>query len=66
MPVVQGTNVSFSFQSTAGITNVIQYTDALNPPNWQVLTQFVGDGSLKTIVERRDAVVTRFFRISLE
>lgn len=66
MPVIQGTNCSFSFQSTAGITAVVQHTDALNPPNWQVLTQFVGDGSLKTIVDHLAGPGTRFFRIGLK
>lgn len=66
MPIVQGTNFSFNFQSTAGITAVVQYSDALNPPNWQVLTQFVGDGSLKTIVDHLAGPGTRFFRIGLK
>ena len=55
------------YQSTAGFTNIIEYTDSLNPPiSWQVLTNIAGDGSLTSVVDPSLSVPHRFYRVQFQ
>ncbi|HVV02475.1 MAG TPA: hypothetical protein VHH88_13995, partial [Verrucomicrobiae bacterium] len=58
-----GSTASFEFQSTAGLTNVVEYTTNLNPPSWITLTTIPGDGSLKTVLDPSATNATRFYRV---
>ena len=48
-PVLSGGKLSFSFNTTAGLSYVLQESDSLNPPSWQTLEEVIGDGGSKTI-----------------
>jgi len=58
-----GHQFSFSYPSTAGLTNTIQYATSLSPPNWLVLTNIAGDGSLKAVVDASATNSDRFYRV---
>ena len=53
-------------KSTAGLTNVVEFTDSLNPPNWQVLTTMAGEGSLKVVTDNAATVPRRFYRMRFQ
>jgi hypothetical protein len=57
---------SFSFQTTAGLTNIVQYTDSLSPPNWQTLTAIVGDGAVHVVHDAVVGLASRFYRVGFE
>ena len=61
-----GNTHSFSFQSTAGLTNVVEFTDALNPTSWQTLTTIPGDGTIKLVVDPNASVPKRFYRVRFQ
>jgi hypothetical protein len=65
-PLHTGNTSSFSFQSTSGLTNIVEFTDSLNPQNWQVLTNIAGDGSLKLVTDNAATASTRFYRIRFQ
>lgn len=65
-PAHNGNTSSFSYQSTTGLTNVVEFTDSLNPQNWQVLTTIPGDGSLKLVTDNAATVSTRFYRVRFQ
>ncbi|HET7626446.1 MAG TPA: hypothetical protein VFM25_14400, partial [Verrucomicrobiae bacterium] len=65
-PTRTGNVATFQFQSTTGITNLIQFTDSLSPPNWQPLTNFIGDGSILTVTDSSADSSQRFYRIELK
>lgn len=61
-----GSTYSFSYQSTAGLTNLIEFTDSLNAANWQTLTTIIGDGTLKSVVDPTASIAERFYRIRFQ
>jgi hypothetical protein len=63
-PALVGANFQFSFVSMADITNYVQYSTNLANTNWLPYTNFVGDGTLKTIVVPANHPAAEFFRVS--
>ncbi len=61
-PIRNGTNSIISFRTTSGLTNVVQFTDSLNPANWQTLTNIVGDGSIRSVTNG-SASTQRYYRV---
>ncbi len=64
-PVLSGGKLSFSFNTTIGLTYVVQESDSLDPPNWQPLKEFAGDGGTKTISDPATGP-RRFYRILVQ
>jgi hypothetical protein len=58
-----GANFSFSFTSVSDYTNTVQATTNLIAGTWAALTNFVGNGSLKTINVPTKGSPLRFFRV---
>jgi hypothetical protein len=56
---------TFSVPTTAGLTVVVEYTDALISPQWKLLTTFAGDGTLKPVVDPNAPVPGRYYRVGL-
>ena len=48
------------------MTNIVEYTVSLSPPNWLPLTNFVGNGQLQTITDPAATNGTRFYRVIFE
>lgn len=65
-PAHNGNTSTFNFQSTVGLTNVVEFTDSLNPQNWQILTTIPGDGSLKLVTDNAATALTRFYRVRFQ
>jgi hypothetical protein len=57
--------LSLSFDTTAGLTYVVQGSDSLNPSNWQTLKELAGDGGTKTISDPATQP-RRFYRILVQ
>lgn len=66
LPMWQSAASAFTIPTTPGITSVVQYTIALAPANWQVLTNVVGDGLVHTITDHSATNATRFYRVLLK
>ncbi|HEY0457035.1 MAG TPA: hypothetical protein VGE41_11715 [Verrucomicrobiae bacterium] len=63
-PMRNGTNFTFTFNSASGLSYVVQYADLMPAPAWHTLTNFVGDGNLKTVLDSPDlSVMQRYYRI---
>ena len=58
-----GSQFTFTFLSTPGLTNTVQYTDSLSPPAWQTLTTIAGDGTVKSIADAAAGAPNRFYRL---
>jgi hypothetical protein len=58
-----GNQFSFTYFSTQGLTNIVEYTTSLSPAHWLVLTNFIGDGTLKTFVDPSATNTARFYRL---
>ena len=65
-PAISNTNFTFSFQSIAGKSYVVQYKDDLQAASWQTLQTIPGDGSLKSVVTPVAASPRRFYRLSVQ
>lgn len=65
-PAISGTNFTFSFQSIAGKTYVVQYEDDLQAASWLTLQTIPGDGTLKTVVTPIATSPRRFYRLSVQ
>ena len=65
-PVLSGTALTFSFQSVAGNTYLVQYKDSLDQTNWQVLQTIPGDGSIKTVTNSTESAAQRYYRLLLQ
>jgi hypothetical protein len=64
-PVLSGGMFSLSFNTTAGLTFVVQESDSLSPLNWQTLTNLAGDGGAKTVSDPASKT-QRFYRILVQ
>jgi hypothetical protein len=53
---------SANLQTIAGVTNVVEYKNSLDAANWTELTAFLGDGSVKPIIDSGPLPSTRFYR----
>jgi hypothetical protein len=64
-PLLSAGTLSFSFNTTAGLSYVVQESDSLNPSSWQTLEEIVGDGGTKTVSD--PATKTQaFYRILIQ
>ena len=64
-PHLLGGKLSLSFNTTAGLSYVVQASDSLNPSNWQTLEEIAGDGATKTISDPATRT-QRFYRILIQ
>lgn len=64
-PARNARQVTFSYLSTPGYTNAVQYTDSLSPPLWETLTNVPGDGTIKVILDPNATNAMRFYRVAL-
>ncbi|MBI4659508.1 MAG: PQQ-dependent sugar dehydrogenase [Verrucomicrobia bacterium] len=64
-PAVRGTSFSFSFATQSGLVYEVQFNVSFESPNWTVLTNFTGDGSLRNITETIPAT-QRFYRVRIQ
>jgi hypothetical protein len=64
-PILSGGMFSFSFDTTAGLSYLVQESDSLDPSNWQTLEQIAGDGSTKTISDPATEA-QRFYRVLVQ
>jgi hypothetical protein len=58
-----GNQFGFSYPSTKGLTNIVQYTDSLSPTDWLTLTNIPGDGNLQTFIDPSSTNTERFYRL---
>jgi hypothetical protein len=58
-----GNQSTFTFLSTQGLTNTIEYTDSFAPAVWHTLATVAGDGTVKTILDPSAGVPSRFYRL---
>ena len=64
-PRLSGATLSFSFNTTFGLTYVVQESDSLNPPYWRTLREFAGDGTNKTVSDP-STQSQRYYRILIQ
>jgi T5SS/PEP-CTERM-associated repeat protein len=62
-PQYTGTAMSFSFQTQAGPSYVIEFKNALTDAQWDTLEMRVGDGSIMTVTDPVAIGTSRFYRI---
>jgi hypothetical protein len=61
-----GNQFTFHFPTTTGFTNIVEYTDSLNPPNWQPLATVIGDGTVKSATDPLATNAHRFYRVRFQ
>jgi hypothetical protein len=66
MPFHSGNQFVFSFPTTSGLTNVLEYTDSLNPANWQPFATNIGDGSVHSVTNSPTTSTNRFYRVRFQ
>jgi hypothetical protein len=64
-PTHDGNTFAFSFQSQSNRLYTVQFTSSLSPTDWQVLTNFVADGSLAVVHDTMTGT-QRFYRLFLQ
>jgi hypothetical protein len=57
--------ISIQFQTEAGHSYTVQYTDSLSPASWQTLTTITGDGTVKTATDTPSGS-RRFYRVEAQ
>ncbi len=62
-PVVSGKQLSFSFPTQSGVNYTAQFTDSLNPINWQTLTNVAGSGGAASITDSNVTQPQRYYRV---
>ena len=62
-PLSVNGNFLVSIQTESGGNYTVTYADSLSNPNWQVLTNFTGNGSVMTVTNSAAGVTTRFYRL---
>ena len=53
------------FNTTPGLTYVVQATDSLNPPQWQTLSTLTGNGSVMSVSDSLNAA-QRYYRVLVQ
>lgn len=64
-PSVSGGSVSISFQTTIGLSYLVEFSNTLTPPNWQLSKILAGDGKTQTITDSATQT-ERFYRVSIQ
>jgi hypothetical protein len=54
---------TFSLLTVDGQTDLVEYTTSLEPPNWQPLTNFTGNGLIQYVTDNTATNATRFYRV---
>jgi hypothetical protein len=62
-PAKTGDNFIVSFQTNPGNTYTVQYTDLLNPQNWQNLPGVAGNGAVESVTNYAPGIAQRFYRL---
>ena len=57
---------TFSFETLAGLTYVIEYKDSLDDPLWQTLQSVPGDGTVQTLTVSAADTAQRFYRLNIQ
>jgi hypothetical protein len=63
LPAFATNTLSFSFQTVAGRTNLVQYTISLSPANWHTVETIAGDGTMKTFTGPPATGAMGFYRL---
>jgi len=58
-----GADFTFSFDTVAGVTYLVQFKDSLDDLLWQTSESVPGDGTLKTVTNSVSSSPQRFFRL---
>ena len=64
-PSVSGGTLSLPVNTTPGVVYVVQATDSLGAPQWQTISTFTGDGTVKMASDTADKL-QRFYRVTLQ
>lgn len=62
-PKKVGNDFSISFETEPGQSYIVEYTDSLVNPNWQLLPPETGDGKVKTVTHSAPGVPLRYYRV---
>ncbi len=62
---LSGGALSLSFNTTAGLTYVVQWSGSLSPPDWQTLKEIAGDGGTLPISDPATEL-QRYYRILVQ
>ncbi len=62
-PKKVGNDFSISFETEPGQSYIVEYTDSLLNPNWQLLPTENGDGTVKTVTDSAPGVPNRYYRV---
>jgi len=65
-PTVSGDDFTFTFETIAGKTYVIEFKDSIDDAAWQTLQTVPGDGNAVTITNSTSAASQRFFRLNVQ
>jgi hypothetical protein len=65
-PRLNGSVFSFSFLTEGGRSYTVQFTPAINPTNWQTLTNLTGNGSTAVISDANATATQRFYRVGAQ
>jgi len=65
-PQMSGNQFRFSFGTEANRTYSVQYTISLAPPDWQILTNFTGDGGSALIIDPSAGDAQRLYRVATQ
>ena len=65
-PSVQGNAFTFSFESQAGASHIVEYKNFLDDALWTTLEMVEGDGTAKTVSDESATSNQRFYRVRTE
>jgi len=65
-PTLIDSTISFSLGTVKGEVCYIEFTESLEPANWQVLETLVGDGNLRTVQDSISQLRKRYYRVRLD
>ena len=63
---MNGSAFNFSFLTQAGRAYDVQFTPAIEPPNWQTFTNLTGNGSMALITDPNGTAAQRFYRVGVQ
>jgi hypothetical protein len=63
-PGIAAGKMVFGVWTASGTNYTLYRTDSLKPPNWVVLTNFLGDGNFWTFSLSEGTAASRFYRVS--
>lgn len=57
---------SFDVQTTAGLTNIVEFSPSLSPPVWHSVGTIVGDGTIRPFIDPSATSSNGFYRVRFE